>query len=797
MAAETRENRAGTIQSRGECALNIPSPDFRTAIGVCCTMLALVPTIPESSAQSPYSALPSRPVFRHHVGLLPKKRTGVPQAAAPQVLPPAGGSWQPVTTAPASLATPFLLTDGTVIAHDADTPYWYRLTPDINGSYANGTWSQIASLPAIGGTQYAPQYHASAVLPDGRVIVMGGEYNGSGTEVWTNLGAIYDPAVNTWTAVSAPPGWTRIGDAASVVLANGTFMLSSCCADPAADALLDAATLSWTATAGPAAGDSYQDEQGYEQLPNGDVLTLDVWTHYAGGNATNAEQYLASSGTWTAAGNTPASLVDPYQCGNWEIGPAALRPDGTVVAFGGNSGCSALVTALGAAAAADPTAIYDYLSNSWTAGPNVPAACTATTSYPTANCTLADAPAAVLPNGNILFAASSGYGQSPTHFFEFTKANAINQVADTVYYASSSSSFYYNFLVLPNGQVLSTDFSNVAEVYTPSGSANPNWAPVIASAPSSVAPGGTYAISGTQFNGLSQGAYYGDDAQTATNYPLVRIINSATGHVFYARTFNHGTMSVAPGAAGSTQFTVPATVESGASTLVVVANGIASQPAAVTVGAAPTYTLTPGSLPFGSVYEYEASGALVATVTNTGAAALPITSITLSGTNHTQFSKTTTCGTSLAPATACTVSVEFKPTATGAMTATLNVNAGGGAGKKTVALTGTGAAAPYTLSPRSLAFGSVPHGTASTVQPVTVTNTSAAAMPITSITLSGPNHTQFTKTKTCGASLAIGAQCTVNVKFAPTTTGAMKATLNIKAGGGDGTQTVAITGTGT
>src|SRR5260370_33267029 len=67
----------------------------------------------------------------------------------------------------------------------------------------------------------------------------------------------------------------------------------------------------------------------------------------------------------------------------------------------------------------------------------------------------------------------------------------------------------------------------------------------------------------------------------ATNYPLVRILNHATGHVFYARPHDHSGMGVE--AVGSneivtTQFDAPAAMESGASDLVVVANGIASQP---------------------------------------------------------------------------------------------------------------------------------------------------------------------------------------------------------------------------
>ena len=65
----------------------------------------------------------------------------------------------------------------------------------------------------------------------------------------------------------------------------------------------------------------------------------------------------------------------------------------------------------------------------------------------------------------------------------------------------------------------------------------------------SVTRGSTYKISGTQFNGLSQAAAFGDEDETATNYPLVRITNKATSHVFYAKTHDHSTMAVATGKA--------------------------------------------------------------------------------------------------------------------------------------------------------------------------------------------------------------------------------------------------------
>jgi hypothetical protein len=124
-----------------------------------------------------------------------------------------------------------------------------------------------------------------------------------------------------------------------------------------------------------------------------------------------------------------------------------------------------------------------------------------------------------------------------------------------------------------------TDFSTNVEVFTPAGTHNPPWAPTISSASTSIARGKTYTVSGTQFNGLSQGSAYGDDFQNATNYPLVRIVNAATGHVFYCRTHHHSTMAIATGSKKvSTQFDVPAGTETGLSQLFVVANGIPSSP---------------------------------------------------------------------------------------------------------------------------------------------------------------------------------------------------------------------------
>jgi len=74
-----------------------------------------------------------------------------------------------------------------------------------------------------------------------------------------------------------------------------------------------------------------------------------------------------------------------------------------------------------------------------------------------------------------------------------------------------------------------------------------------------------------------------DDAQDATNFPLVRIRNSESGVVTYARTSRWTSVSIAPGAPSATRFTIPSTTPAGPSTLVVVANGIASAPVPVTI----------------------------------------------------------------------------------------------------------------------------------------------------------------------------------------------------------------------
>src|SRR6516162_6277214 len=117
---------------------------------------------------------------------------------------------------PNGITFTLLLTDGTVMAQDGTYfNQWWKLTPDINGSYLNGTWTQLASLPV----SYSPYASAEAVLADGRVVVMGGEYSGPNSDfTLTNEGAIYDPRTDTWTTLAPPAGVDNIGDSPCAVL---------------------------------------------------------------------------------------------------------------------------------------------------------------------------------------------------------------------------------------------------------------------------------------------------------------------------------------------------------------------------------------------------------------------------------------------------------------------------------------------------------------------------------------------------------------------------------------------------
>ncbi|MGA7216801.1 MAG: hypothetical protein WBX38_00720, partial [Candidatus Sulfotelmatobacter sp.] len=246
-----------------------------------------------------------------------------------------GQTWTPLTNpAPVSMGSMLLLTDGRVLVHEEPNcsgsgcvgnnyGVWYTLTPDINGSYINGTWTQVATLPS----GYTPLFFSSAVLPDGKVAIQGGEYNcpgGSCADDWQSLGAIYDPVANTWTSLTPEitSSWRADGDAESVVLPNGTWMTAACCAKIQGKSTFplyfnfNESALDFTdeATATDGQFDDF-DEQAFTLLPNGNILTVDAYVGQYSKTGMNSEIYNPSTNTWTSGGSTGVQLWDS-DCGN-------------------------------------------------------------------------------------------------------------------------------------------------------------------------------------------------------------------------------------------------------------------------------------------------------------------------------------------------------------------------------------------------------------------------------------------------------------------------------------------------
>ena len=482
------------------------------------------------------------------------------------------GTWTKLTNpAPETNAgVMLLLSDGTVIAktvHASNdtTEYgviWDRLTPDSLGSYINGTWSQIAPM------NYSRLYFASQVLKDGRVFVAGGEYGTGTTKAET-----YNPLTNTWTM--APATGQDFADANSEIMNDGRVLVGNLGGSGKSTSFFNPTTNTWSSA--PTCHGSH-DESVWVKLPDNSILFVDFET-------TNSERYIPSLNQWVVDGIVPDSLYDPY----WgESGAGFLLPDGRAF-FLGASGHSAYYTPTG-----------NTTPGTWAAGPNIPTI--SGTQYG-----MVDAAAAMMVNGKILCTASpvntsttnSGSFLAPTAFFEFDYlANSFTQVGIPGGGAGTLNipCFETNLLDLPDGTVLfSSQYDAQYYVYTPSGAPLAAGKPTIDTIVQTSC--NTLRITGTLFNGISEGAAYGDDWQMATNYPIIRLTNGTK--VYYVRTFNWNSTNVQTGnAADTAMFSIPSTLPYGTYSLVVTANGISSNPVTfinnATVSCAPPDTLDAG-----------------------------------------------------------------------------------------------------------------------------------------------------------------------------------------------------------
>jgi MBG domain-containing protein/centrosomal CEP192-like protein len=293
---------------------------------------------------------------------------------------------------------------------------------------------------------------------------------------------------------------------------------------------------------------------------------------------------------------------------------------------------------------------------------------------------------------------------------------------------------------------------------------------------------------------------------TANNATRAFGTPNPTFTVAYA-TFVNGDSATSLG--GALSCTTTATITSAPGTYPITCGGQTSTnytityvPGILTVTATvPVLSLAPTALTFTSTINVTTASQAV-TVRNIGGAAMRMNSINIGGTNPGRFGLTHNCpigGTGLAASGSCTVNVTFTPNNTASRSALVNVNVAAPATSGTVALTGTTLVPTVTVSPSSLAFGNVPINTTSPAQTVTIKNTSAVPLVISSISLGGANPARFRQTNTCptgGTGLAAGGSCTVSLTFLPNRRVARLATLSIRDNATGSPQTVTLTGTG-
>jgi hypothetical protein len=217
---------------------------------------------------------------------------------------------------------------------------------------------------------------------------------------------------------------------------------------------------------------------------------------------------------------------------------------------------------------------------------------------------------------------------------------------------------------------------------------------------------------------------------------------------------------------------------------------------------APWVSLSSISLPFGAQAVNTTSPPLIETVTNGGKTALAISGVTIGGANASDFavSVDNCTGATLVPNASCTVSVIFTPPAAGNRNAELDFTDNASNSPQAVALSGVaGASGPVAeVTPSSLDFGKQSVGDWTASLPVTLSNTGNAPLVISTLVMS-PSFGYFGQTNDCGASIAAGSSCTINVTISPPAAGPLSGMLTLidNSNGVVGrSQNVALSGSG-
>ena len=212
-------------------------------------------------------------------------------------------------------------------------------------------------------------------------------------------------------------------------------------------------------------------------------------------------------------------------------------------------------------------------------------------------------------------------------------------------------------------------------------------------------------------------------------------------------------------------------------------------------GASPVLAFSPGSVAFGSQVIGVSGAARTVTVTNKGASAVTLNSMTASTSFSAAPSGASPCGGSLAAGGKCTFSVTFTPGSAHYFSGAVAIANTGAINPLIYDLAGTGVQ-PVTLSPSSLTFSGQTVGTTSAAQTLTLSNSQAVTLSLTSMVASGDFTAVPGGPTPCGSSVAANSSCTLVVTFAPTRTGTIKGVVTVIHNAADSPENVKLTGTG-
>jgi hypothetical protein len=358
-----------------------------------------------------------------------------------------------------------------------------------------------------------------------------------------------------------------------------------------------------------------------------------------------------------------------------------------------------------------------------------------------------------------------------------------------------------------NGNLVEDKITGFTGPHDATAIANSGWTmQMVSLKPASTNPVANLSATSLNFAGQAVGTTSGVQKTTLTNSGnaaliITSIAVSGANAGDFTQTNNCGSsLAAAANCAISVTFK-PAATGTRTAAVILTDNATGGTQSVILTGAG-TSTTTANVSPSGLIFANQTLGATsaaqIATLTNSGTAALGITSIALSGANASDFKQSNNCSSNVAAGAKCTISFTFTPSASGTRVALLTIIDTAPGSPQTVSLSGTGAGPTPTVSvtPSSLSFGSQCVAMTSTVQTVSVKNTGTSTLNVTKLAVTGVNASEFAQTSTCGASVAAGASCTIAVLFTPSATGARAAALSISDNASGGSQTVSLSGSG-